>query len=207
MPKNLVFSFLLILLFPIFSFGQNQTRKEIKGKLLPAKDKMYLETVYVFNKQAGAGILSDSDGNFKLAMRIGDTIAVSAIHVADSELVIEQMHLNDAFITLAVEPSMEYLSEVRLSNRNLTGNLDLDMKRLPITKIITSADLGFPVPANTMTIGERKLNSVTAGPVELLVAALTGELKMIKRRIAIEKEMANSIIFTIVCLAAFIQII
>lgn len=176
-----------IFVFPLFCFGQSQSRKEVKGKLLASKENLYLETVYVYNKQSGSGILSDALGNFKLEMREGDTIAVSALHIAPSEVVVERMHLNDAFITLAVDANLEYLSEVRISNRSLTGDLSRDMKNIPITPIISSTDLGFPGPKYTMTPGERELNAIAGGPIELLAAAITGDLRKIKRSIATEK--------------------
>lgn len=180
-------SVLCIFVFPFISFAQNKPRQEISGKLLPATENLFLETVYVYNKQSGKGILSDSLGDFKLALRQGDTIAISAMHIEPSELVIKKMHLNDAFVTLSIKASIEYLKEVRVSNRSLTGNLDLDMKKLPLKPVVTSADLGFPVSPETMTKGERILNSYTSSPTELLFAALTGELEKAKRRVAIEK--------------------
>lgn len=180
-------SFLCILAFPFISFGQSNPREEIKGRLIPASDNLFLETVYVYNKQSGKGILSDSLGNFKLNLRQGDTIAISAMHVETNELIVEKMHLNDAFITLPIKASVEYLNEVRLSNRNLTGNLGLDINMLPLESVVTSADLGFPVSPDTMTKGERMLSSMSSSPTELLFALLTGDLKKAKRRVAIEK--------------------
>lgn len=178
---------LCILVFPFISFAQNNPRQEINGKLLPSTENLFLETVYVYNKQSGKGILSDSLGNFKLNLRQGDTVAISAMHIEPKELVVEKMHLNDAFVTLAIKPNIEYLKEVRLTNRSLTGSLDVDMKMLAVKPVITSADLGFPVSTETMTKGERMLNSYSSSPTELLFAALTGELKKAKRRVAIEK--------------------
>lgn len=180
-------SILCVLIFPFASLAQDNSRQEIKGKLLPATDNLFLETVYVYNKQSGKGILSDSLGNFKLTLRQGDTIAISAIHTEANELVVEKMHLNDAFITLPVKASNEYLKEVRLSNRSLTGSLSMDMKKLATEEVVTSADLGFPVSPITMTKGERMLGSYSSSPTELLFAALTGELKKVKRRVAADK--------------------
>lgn len=105
------------------------------------------------------------------------------------------MHLKDAFITLAIQANMEYLEEVRINNRNLTGNLGLDMKRIGIEPIVTSADLGFPSLGPDMTKGERLLSSYTPYSlksfnrldVEWLYAVLSGDLKRIKHRVSLEK--------------------
>src|SRR5690625_3964282 len=180
--------FLFIFSFIAFvSYGQNVLRQEISGKLLPANRNLDLETIYIYNKVSGKGILSNSLGDFKLAMRLGDTIIASAMQIEPSELVVKEMHLNDEFITLPIQANMEYLDEVRLSNRSLTGNLDLDMKMLATEPVVTSADLGFPVTQNNMTKGERMLSSYTSSPVELLIAALSGNLKQAKRRVELEK--------------------
>lgn len=179
-----IFCFLII---PIISYGQETPRPETNGKLLPESKNLHLESIYVYNKQSKKGVLSDSHGDFKLAFRLGDTIVASAMQIEPSQMVVKEMHLKDAFITLPIHASIEYLEEVRLSNRSLTGNFDLDMKLLKTEPVITSGDLGYPVPSNNMTVGERILASYTSSPTELLMAALTGQLQMIKRRVAIEK--------------------
>src|SRR5690625_3540145 len=152
---------LCLLVFPFISYGQNTPRLEISGKLLPANRNLDLETIYIYNKVSGKGILSNSLGDFKLSMRLGDTIIASAMQIEPSELVIKEMHLNDEFVTITVQASMEYLEEVRLSNRSLTGNLNLDLQMLPIEPVFTSADLGFPSLGPDMTKGERVLASYT----------------------------------------------
>lgn len=191
--RNLLICFFML---PVFCFGQNEIRKEIKGKLLTSTTKdMFLEAVYVYNKQSGRGILSDSLGNFKLAVRQGDTVAISALHIDPNEIVIERMHLNDGFFSIAVNLSTEYLEEILLSNRSLTGNLSLDLILLPTESVITTADLGFPAPKITRTKGEQLLASMKTGssgiPLDILFASLNGELKEIKRRIAVEKKISQ----------------
>lgn len=169
------------------TYGQNTPRQEVSGKLLPTTKNLDLETIYIYNKLSGKGILSNSQGDFKITLGLGDTIVASAMQIEPSELVIKQMHLNDGFITLPIQANMEYLEEVRLSNRSLTGNLDLDMRLITTEPVVTSADLGFPVTQNDMTKGERMLSSFTSSPVELLLAALSGNLEQAKRRVALEK--------------------
>lgn len=178
---------LCLLAFPFISYGQNAPRQEMNGKLLSTTKNLNLATIYVYNKQSNKGVLSDSAGSFKLSLRIGDTIVASAMQIEPNELVIKQMHLNDGFITLPIQANMEYLEEVRLSNRSLTGNLDLDMRMLATKPVVTSADLGFPVTQNDITKGERMLSSYTSSPIDLLWAALSGDLEQIKRRVALEK--------------------
>ncbi|HLW15318.1 MAG TPA: hypothetical protein VKX30_07480 [Flavobacteriaceae bacterium] len=186
--RNYRFIYLLyILLFPAISYGQDTPRQEIDGKLLVESKNLHLGSIYVYNKQSKKGILSDSLGDFRLALRLGDTVVASAMQIEPSQIVVEEMHLNDAYITFPIQANIEYLEEVRLSNRSLTGNFDLDMKMLKTKPIVTSGDLGFPVPTYNMTVGERMLGSYTSSPAELLFAALSGELKKIKRRIALEK--------------------
>lgn len=119
---------LFILVFPLISYGQVIPSQELKGKLLPESKNLHLESIYVYSKQSKKGILSDSLGNFILALRLGDTVVASAMQIEPSEIVVKEMHLKDVFITLPVQVSVEYLKEVQLSNRSLTGNLDLDLK-------------------------------------------------------------------------------
>lgn len=185
---NFRFIFLFgLIAFPFVSNAQNDARKEIEGKLLSISDDLFLESVYIYNKQSGKGRLSDSSGDFTLSVREGDTISVSALQIKSVEMVIEKMHINDAFITLNVEPSMEYLEEILLSNRSLTGNLDLDMKNIPLEPVVTSLDLGFGPPKYDMTKGERLMHSAGSSPIEYLMAVLSGNLAQIKRRITIEE--------------------
>lgn len=175
-----------ILIIPSISFGQETPRQDINGKLLPESKSLHLESIYVYNKQAKKGVLSNSEGEFKLSLRLGDTLIASAMQIEPSQMVVKEMHLKDTFITMPIQANIEYLEEVRLSNRSLTGNFDLDMKMLKPEPVITSGDLGFPASSNDMTVGERMLASYTSSPTELLMAVLTGQLQMIKRRVAIE---------------------
>lgn len=177
------------------SFRQNEIRREINGKLLTSTtENMFLETVYVYNKQSRNGVLSDSLGNFKIAVRVGDTVAVSAVHIEPNFIVVERMHLNDWFIGISTKLNRQYLDEVLLSNRSLTGALLLDLTQLPTNSIITSTDLGFPVPKITGTIEERMISSMkisTSGiPLDIVFAALNGELKQLKKRISVDKKAA-----------------
>lgn len=94
--------------FPLISFTQEDNRKVIRGKLLTRQKDLSLETIYVFNKQSLQGILSDASGEFKLKMQIGDTLYVSAMQIKSVEIVIEKMHMNDAFVTLNLVANIEY---------------------------------------------------------------------------------------------------
>lgn len=187
MLKRRLIYLLFLLVVPTISFAQSDSRIGIKGLLLPTSEDLFLESIHVYNKQSGKGILSDSDGNFKLNLQLGDTIAVSAIHIEPIELVVEQMHLNDAFITIAIHPNMEHLKEVRLTNRSLTGNLGLDMKTIPTEPVITSMDLGYAPSTDIMTKGERDISYISSSSINLLYAVLSGEMQNAKRRLAIEK--------------------
>lgn len=195
MLKIKLLSMLCILAFPFICFGQEGSQTVIKGKLLAETKGLYLETVYVYNKQSSKGILSDSLGNFKLAVRLGDTIAISAMHIEPKEIVVEKMHLNDVFITLPIKANIAYLKEVRLSNRSLTGSLDLDMRMLPINPVITTEDLGYS-DSGTIPKEIRLLDIYYSGNTEHILAIISGNLIRTLRRKGIvdyEKKRQNII--------------
>lgn len=180
---------------PSLTYGQKTLHKEVNGKLLASMSSLTMETIYLYNKQSKKGVLSDSSGNFKLSVRLGDTIIASAMQIETKELIIEQMHLNDAYVTLSLQPNIEFLQEVRLTNRKLTGNLAFDLKTLPLRPVVTSTDLGFSSLQPYKTKGERVLDSYTPYSLksfnqldlEWLYAAISGNLKLIKRRVTLEK--------------------
>lgn len=105
------------------------------------------------------------------------------------------MLLKDVFITIPIKVSIEYLKEIRLSNRSLTGNLDLDMKVLLTTTVVTIEDLAFP---NTGTIPKeiRLLDLYYSTNVEKLMSIITSDFKRAKCREGIvshEKKRQNVI--------------
>lgn len=178
--------FLFFLCLPVFLCAQNITRKPIKGKLLPSSEDLILENIHIYNSQSGKGTLSNQTGDFSMKVNIQDTIVITSLQIETTKIVIEKMHLNDGLITINIEPAMEYLTEVRLSNLKLKGDLTLDAKNIALAPIVTSADLGFPAPTTEISKGMQMLSSLSSSPLEALYAVLSGEMSKIKRRIDIE---------------------
>ncbi len=93
-------------------------------------------------------------------------------------------------IIINLSEKMNELSAVTL-RRSLTGYLGSDANLIPTEQVITARSLGLPnadLPQLSKT--QRQMYAANSGPVDMLVNALSGRTKMLKRRLEFEKTAA-----------------
>lgn len=113
---------LLILLSPGWTLAQERT---ITGKVMSADDNMQLPGANILVKGSSSGTVTDSDGQFSLAIGENTTLVVSFVGYVSQEVVIT----NQTNITVSLIPDATSLAEVvvvgygTVQKKDLTGSV------------------------------------------------------------------------------------
>lgn len=165
--------------------------------------------VYIINKTTKKATITSAEGAFRIEVTLNDTLQFSALTYQKKEIVVNTVILNSKAITVTLDSFVNELDEVTIMPYNLSGNLGSDAGGLNIGQVVTAGTLGLPnANAKTYTQSERLLKeaasvSVTGttsglgagGAVSLnpIINAITGRTKMLKKRVAIDKQYARTL--------------
>lgn len=162
----------------------------LKGKVL--NDTIDKSSLNVVNLSLKKGTTTTTEGSFELEVRVNDTINISAIQYESRQFVVNQTMFNRKRISLYLIPKINELQEVEISNIDLSGDLSKDASLIKEKPQLYPEDLGLPRnTAPKRTVEERRYyTAVSSGagiPLDGLINAITGRLKMLKKHIAVSR--------------------
>jgi hypothetical protein len=162
--------FCFVALFVVFAtYSQTQPRQLLMGKvtasLFPIKDAL------VINMSSQREVRTDSLGFFKIAVRVGDSIAVTGSKITTKYLVLNESNLKDNFLHVEASPSYE-MEEIVIDSYSHINSVSLG---------IVPAGMKLP------TVAERRLNAGSSDPLGGLINLISGKTKMLKMNVEIEK--------------------
>lgn len=144
----------LLLLFFIFTIasGQEQDRTNVTGKVVvPEGDDP--QGISVFNINSGRGTVTNPGGQFNIAVALNDSILVSSLQFQQFVVVIDQGLIDARQINIRLNEVVNQLPEVVVSSYDLTGNITVDINRLPVTRLpdslnaVNTQGMYFPADA------------------------------------------------------------
>ena len=142
---SLIVPFFLLVSF--YSFSQNNNDKFIEG--IVYNDNSYsIEGVHVLNITSNEATITNSEGNFKILVKLNDELIFSAIQFKRKKITMNQDIFDSLSITVYLEEFVNELDEVILNSSGLSGSLMNDLQNTGIVK-----DLNFlPVVKNGQCI-------------------------------------------------------
>lgn len=152
---------LLFLLISYNGFGQEETVK-IKGRVRSFNNDV--SNVLVVNLNSKHSTITDTEGLFSLGIRPRDSIQFSAIQYVSKKIIITATLLKQNLIFVDLVENVVKLNGVTVTPNNLTGKIDLDIRRLDIERVITSSS--FKSPNGNITVisrSERSLREADRG--------------------------------------------
>lgn len=164
-------------------------RQNLVGKVGTTED-IDVEGINIFNISTSKGTVTNAEGEFRISVALEDTLSISAVHIQETTLVIGEEQMKNKRIIINLSEKMNQLSTVTL-RRPLTGYIGSDANIIPTEQVITARSLGIPnadLPKLSQT--QRQLYTATTGPVDILVNALSGRTKMLKKRLEFQKTAA-----------------
>jgi len=191
------FTFFVLLLN--FQMAASQS-VEISGRVESRASK---ENIHVINKTAQVFTTTNKIGEFKIPVKLNDTLIFSSIqHIPKQIIVSKNVILRQALI-VKLEEQINELDEV-LVGKVLTGDLLYDVKNIEGDPPINFYDVGISgYTGKPATQGERRLNEATTGsngqklkwyspltgqiPLNPIINAISGRTKMLKNHIKLEE--------------------
>ncbi|MBX2827431.1 MAG: carboxypeptidase-like regulatory domain-containing protein [Flavobacteriaceae bacterium] len=113
------------------AWGQEIQRIEIAGQVFSEKGEE-LEGIHIYNYSSQRGTITSAQGEFKLLVAANDRLQVSSLQYATLNAIVTQEVIEVGKIQIYLNPYINELSEVFLSNINLSGDLERDVKDIPV---------------------------------------------------------------------------
>jgi hypothetical protein len=140
-----ILSFVLILNF-VFSFGQVPERQILKGKInVPADAEA--SNINVYNMNSEKGTMTNSYGDFLIEVKTKDHLLISSVQFQNFEVEITKQLMDERDILINIRENVNLLNEVTVSSNVLSGNLDVDVKK------IGSTDTNLDIDQNELING------------------------------------------------------
>ncbi len=126
---------LLIFFFTVLQFHAQEKRIVISGKI--NSDALSVENIHIINKNSGKATISNQYGEFKIPVKMNDTIMLSGIQFYKKEITITKQLIKKKLITIELFQKINELDEVELKAHNLSGNLvtDADSVKDSVSKV------------------------------------------------------------------------
>lgn len=140
--KNFTYLLVALLVFQ-FGYSQSSDRIKINGSIdVPVGEDP--QGISVFNMNSQEGTITNTEGEFAIAVAEGDSIKVFAVQFQEFLVVIDARVLESKKLNIYVSELVNRLPEVRVSPYDLSGNINVDTKQLVVIQMPVNIDLGVP---------------------------------------------------------------
>ena len=163
----------MLLIFVQIGFGQKGNSKELLGRIM--EQSTPIEGVNIINNTTQVTAVSDSDGNFSIAVREGEVLVFSAVNLEPLKKRITIEDLTSNLLIVKMNAKEVELKEV-IVNENAN---------------ITAENLGIiPYGQKKYTPAERKVYTANSTSVDKLLNGISGRTAMLKKEVNVEKKEA-----------------
>ena len=126
-----------LLYITIFFFSVSliaQERVAIRGKITPPLGEDP-QGISIINRTAKSATISNEAGNFNIRVAAGDTLDFAALQYQDFSVVIDKGVVENQQLNVFISESVTELPEVVVSPYDLSGNVEVDVARIPVAEI------------------------------------------------------------------------
>lgn len=126
--------FLLLVFTVLLSQAQEVTRVNVAGTVVMPEGEDP-QGISVFNLNTNRGTVTNTTGQFNIAVALNDSITVSSLQFQSFTVVIDQGILTTRQMNIRLNEVVNLLPEVVVRPYNLTGNISVDINRLAVAKV------------------------------------------------------------------------
>jgi hypothetical protein len=176
---------IFLFLFFVPTFVQSQSLTLLKGKITSQIKE--LNDVYVSNLRSETNTVTDTNGNFSMFVKVGDTIQFSGLQVDTKKIVIDENDNAKKLYVLNLQAKVIPLKEVEIKlypniNAVSLGILQKPAKKYtPAERKLKTASALYP----TADVGLMMGGSIGLDPI---INAISGRTAMLKKELQIEKK-------------------
>lgn len=125
------FIFLIIFFCSASLMAQSLNRTLISGQInVPAQEDP--DGIVVYNITARQGTITNSEGMFFLNVKLNDRVLVQSIQFAPVTITVDRGIISSNKMNITLRESVNVLEEIVVSPTDLTGNISVDVNRVPI---------------------------------------------------------------------------
>lgn len=133
--------FLLLLLFFLWITSTISAQQEtLQGKVINETD---VEGIHILNTSSRYNAVTNENGHFSITVKVLDTLLFSSIKYIPEKIIVSEAIFEKGVITVKLTELVNELDEVLLA-RNLSGNINTDLKNIKTEKPINFDDVGIP---------------------------------------------------------------
>ena len=161
-------------------------RVSLEGKISAEAD-VDKEGINIFNLSLNKGTITDSKGEFWIAVGLNDTLSISAVQIQSTTIIIGEEQMATRKITINLSEKMNELPTVTL-RRALTGYIGTDANIIKTDEPITASSMGLPnADLRKLTKTQRQIYTASSGPLDIVLNMISGRTKMLKRHLEFER--------------------
>ena len=131
--------FVVFLCLFVTSFGFSQTKKDstsviekVKGIVVNNETLLPMSNVHVINTTKVKGTITNGSGQFEIEGIVSDTIIFTSLGFETVKTVITNDWIKNTSTKIKLTEKIYVLEEIKLSQYNLTGYLEVDTKLIPV---------------------------------------------------------------------------
>ncbi|MCG2418169.1 carboxypeptidase-like regulatory domain-containing protein [Aequorivita sp. F47161] len=136
---------LLLLLFIAVSFtmfAQDIDRTKVAGKIhVPQGEDA--EGISVYNISAQKGTITNPDGSFEIELAENDRVQILALQYQSFTVIIDKGIIERKTMNIFLNPAVNQLEEVVVRPYDLSGNINVDVKKIPTYNVTKDWDLSY----------------------------------------------------------------
>ena len=161
---------LFALLWVGFVSAQQKGEKLLYGKIMA--DSVAVENVNIFNSRTQLNTVTNLNGGFNIAVKLGDLLIFSAVNLETKRKYIRQEDLRGELLILKMAVAVTELKEVVVNE-----NSEINAENLRI----------IPHDIKRYTPAERKLQTAKSGLLDPLLNKMSGRTTMLKKEVLVER--------------------
>jgi len=125
------FTILFFFILVIQTMAQEKTTL-VSGRVSDSIGR--LKNATIINLKTNQGTSSNNNGDFRMFVKIGDSIKVSSIQHLTKIVTVTKSNIDNKIIAIFLTPKVYQLDEFELKKHDLSGRLDIDTKGVPKNK-------------------------------------------------------------------------
>ena len=116
----------LFILISVSIFAQQNDFVEINGQILVESNDV--EGITIYNSTGKRGTITNANGEFKIAVRLNDSIKIRALQYQDFNIVVNQEIIKNKILQVYLIEEVNKLDEIIIRDIKLIGNLEEDLE-------------------------------------------------------------------------------
>ena len=128
--------------FQFILFAQQIERVEVSGKITAPQGED-VEGISVYNISTQKGAVTDVTGAFKLKVAEFDHVQITALQFKSFKVVVTIADIRLKELRVYLNPNVNQLDPVTISQHNLSGYLDIDTKNIKTSVFTQELDLSY----------------------------------------------------------------